>query len=96
MATNSALSGLTNSALTNLNAQWYLGVPSHEITNISFTILAVIGTNGYFPAFPGAAGAGGGAAGGGGALRAAGMEPTARFITFTTCMIPGRAVCATP
>ncbi|MGB8368199.1 MAG: LamG-like jellyroll fold domain-containing protein [Verrucomicrobiia bacterium] len=67
MATNSALSGLTNSALTNLNAQWYLGVPSHEITNISFTILAVIGTNGYFPAFPGADGAGGGAAGGGGA-----------------------------
>ena len=66
MATNSALSSLTNSALTNLNAQWYLGVPNHEITNISFTILAVLDTNGYLPSFPGAAGAGGGAAGGGG------------------------------
>jgi subtilisin-like proprotein convertase family protein len=72
MATNSALSSLTNSALTNLNAQWYLGVPNREITNISFTILAVIGTNGYFPAFPGAGGAGGGAAGGGGAAAGGG------------------------
>jgi len=61
---------LTNSAangtLTNLAADWYLGVPNNEITNINFTILAEIDTNGYFPAFPGATGVGGGAAGGGG------------------------------
>jgi glucuronoarabinoxylan endo-1,4-beta-xylanase len=66
IATNSALSSLTNSALTNLNAQWYLGVPNHETNLITYTIVAVLDTNGYFPAFPGAAGAGGGAAGGGG------------------------------
>ena len=56
----------TNSALTNIATDWYLGVPNNEITNISYTILAVIDTNGYFPAFPGATGSGGGAAGGGG------------------------------
>jgi subtilisin-like proprotein convertase family protein len=54
----------TNSALTNLVGDWYLGVPNNEVTNINFTILAVIETNAYFPAFPGAGGAGGGALGG--------------------------------
>ena len=47
----------TNSALTNLAADWYLGVPNNEATQISYTILAVIDTN-SFPAFPGAEGAG--------------------------------------
>ena len=61
MATNSALSGLTNGVLTNLNAQWYLGVPNHETNLITYTIVAALDTNGYFPAFPGAGGAGGGA-----------------------------------
>jgi subtilisin-like proprotein convertase family protein len=55
----------TNSALTNLAADWYLGVPNNETTNISYTILAEIDTNSYFPAFPGATGAGGGAVGAG-------------------------------
>jgi len=54
----------TNSAMTNLNAQWYLGVPNNEATNISFTILAVLENNGCFPAFPGAEGAGACANGG--------------------------------
>jgi subtilisin-like proprotein convertase family protein len=54
----------TNAGLTNLTADWYLGVPNNEVTNISYTILAVIDTNAYFPAFPGAGGAGGGAVGG--------------------------------
>jgi subtilisin-like proprotein convertase family protein len=56
----------TNSAVTNLAADWYLGVPNHELTNISYTIVAAVDTNGYFPAFPGAQGMGGGAAGAGG------------------------------
>jgi subtilisin-like proprotein convertase family protein len=55
----------TNGALTNFPANWYLGVPNHEITSISYTIVATIDTNGYFPAFPGAEGTGGGAFGGG-------------------------------
>jgi len=55
----------TNTALTNLAADWYLGVPNREITNINYTIVAMIDTNGYFPAFPGAEGTGGGAFGGG-------------------------------
>jgi subtilisin-like proprotein convertase family protein len=55
----------TNNVLTNLVADWYLGVPNHELTNISYTIVAMIDTNGYFPAFPGAEGTGGGAFGGG-------------------------------
>ena len=54
----------TNSALTNLAADWYLGVPNNEVTNITFTILATIETNLYFPAFPGAQGAGEAAIGG--------------------------------
>ena len=54
----------TNSVLTNLNAQWYLGVPNHETNAINYTIVASIDTNSYFPAFPGAQGAGGGAVGG--------------------------------
>jgi alpha-tubulin suppressor-like RCC1 family protein/subtilisin-like proprotein convertase family protein len=56
----------TNSALTNLATDWYLGVPNREVTGISYTIVAEINTNGYFQAFPGATGSGGGAAGGGG------------------------------
>jgi subtilisin-like proprotein convertase family protein len=55
----------TNNELTNLTADWYLGVPNHELTNITYTIVAVVDTNAYFPAFPGAAGAGGGAVGAG-------------------------------
>jgi subtilisin-like proprotein convertase family protein len=54
----------TNSALTNLAADWYLGVPDLESASISYTIIAEIVTNNYFPAFPGAAGAGGGSVGG--------------------------------
>jgi subtilisin-like proprotein convertase family protein len=54
----------TNNVLTNLAADWYLGVPNHEITNITYTIIADIMTNQYFPAFPGAEGAGGSAQGG--------------------------------
>ena len=53
----------TNTALTNLATDWYLGVPNHEITNISYTILAGIDTNLVFPAFPGAEGAQGAGAG---------------------------------
>ncbi|HEV2330405.1 MAG TPA: S8 family serine peptidase [Verrucomicrobiae bacterium] len=54
----------TNSALTNLAATWYLGVPNETTNEIRFTIIAVIDTNNYFPAFPGAEGAGAGALGG--------------------------------
>ncbi|MGH8022005.1 MAG: LamG-like jellyroll fold domain-containing protein, partial [Limisphaerales bacterium] len=53
----------TNSALTNLAATWYLGVPNETTNLIHFTIIAVIDTNNYFPAFPGAEGAGAGALG---------------------------------
>ncbi|HTV43288.1 MAG TPA: LamG-like jellyroll fold domain-containing protein [Candidatus Sulfotelmatobacter sp.] len=54
----------TNSALTNLTATWYLGVPNDTTNLIHFTIIAVIDTNNVFPAFPGAEGAGAGALGG--------------------------------
>jgi alpha-tubulin suppressor-like RCC1 family protein/subtilisin-like proprotein convertase family protein len=54
----------TNSVLTNLTATWYLGVPNKTTNLIHFTILALIDTNGVFPAFPGAEGAGAGALGG--------------------------------
>jgi choice-of-anchor C domain-containing protein len=54
----------TNSVLTNLAADWYLGVPNKEVTNINFTIIAEIVTNLYFPAFPDAQGAGRSAQGG--------------------------------
>jgi len=54
----------TNNVLTNLALDWYLGVPNHEITNVTYSIVAEILTNAYFPAFPGAEGAGGGALGG--------------------------------
>lgn len=54
----------TNSAVTNLNQSFYLGVPNHETNLITYTVVAVVDTNGYFPAFPDAEGAGGGAAGG--------------------------------
>ena len=64
ITTNSAQTNLGSTVLTNLAANWYLGVPNHEITNISFTILAVIDTNLPFAAFPGAEGAGGGSLGG--------------------------------
>ncbi len=66
MATNSALNGPTNGVFTNLNTQWFLGVPNRETNPITYTIVASLGTNDYFPAFPGAGGAGGGAGGGGG------------------------------
>ncbi len=55
----------TNGGLTNLAANWYLGVPNNEASNISYTIVAWIETNGYFPAFPGASGMGGGTVGAG-------------------------------
>jgi alpha-tubulin suppressor-like RCC1 family protein/subtilisin-like proprotein convertase family protein len=55
----------TNSALTNLNATWYLGVPNNTTNLINYTIVAVIDTNNVFPAFPGAQGAGAGALGAG-------------------------------
>jgi subtilisin-like proprotein convertase family protein len=89
----------TNSALTNLAADWYLGVPNREVTNITYTIIAVIETNSYFPAFPGAAGSGGGAAGsgggaagsGGGAVGAghAGVNSTVYHVTTTSDAGPG-------
>jgi len=53
----------TNSALSNLNAMWYLGVPNNETNQISFTILAVVDSN-NLASFPGAVGAGGYTAGG--------------------------------
>lgn len=54
----------TNSVMTNLVADWYLGVPNQTSNLISFTIVASVQTNAYFPAFPGATGSGGGAVGG--------------------------------
>ena len=54
----------TNSVLTNLIAQWYLGVPNNETNLITYTIVAVLDTNLVFPAFPGAEGAGADAIGG--------------------------------
>ena len=54
----------TNSALTNLAADWYLGVPNNDTNLITYTILAEINTNAVFAAFPGAEGAGAGALGG--------------------------------
>ena len=54
----------TNSALTNLATDWYLGVPNHETSMINFTVIAVVQTNLYFPAFPDAQGAGQGTVGG--------------------------------
>jgi subtilisin-like proprotein convertase family protein len=62
--TNSAQTNLSTTALTNLNVQWYLGVPNHEIRQITYTILASLDTNSVFPAFPGAEGAGAGSVGG--------------------------------
>ena len=53
----------TNSSFTNLNADWYLGVPNNETNPISFTILAQIDTNG-FAAFPTAEGSGSSTRGG--------------------------------
>jgi subtilisin-like proprotein convertase family protein len=53
----------TNSALTNLDATWYLGVPNNTTNIIYYTIIAEIDTNNVFPAFPGAEGAGAGALG---------------------------------
>ena len=54
----------TNNVLTNLAADWYLGVPNNDTTNINYTIIAEIVTNLYFPAFPDAQGAGRSAMGG--------------------------------
>jgi subtilisin-like proprotein convertase family protein len=76
----------TNSALTNLVADWYLGVPNLEVTNISYTIIAEIMTNSYFPAFPGAAGAGGSALGGG---HAGTTNGTVYHVTTTSDSGPG-------
>jgi subtilisin-like proprotein convertase family protein len=84
----------TNSALTNLAADWYLGVPNNETRPISFTIEAVIDTNAYFPAFPGATGSGGGAMGAG----HAGMIGTVYHVISTDDSGPGTlraAICAT-
>jgi subtilisin-like proprotein convertase family protein len=47
----------TNSALTNLMQDYYLGVPNNETNPITYTILAVIDTN-VFASFPSAEGAG--------------------------------------
>ena len=54
----------TNGVVTNLVAQWYLGVPNHETNQITYTIVAVLETNIVFPAFPTAEGAGADAVGG--------------------------------
>jgi len=54
----------TNGVVTNLVAEWYLGVPNHETNLITYTIVAVLETNIVFPAFPGAEGAGADAIGG--------------------------------
>ena len=75
----------TNSALTNLAADWYLGVPNNETRPINFTIEAVIDTNAYFPAFPGATGSGGGAVGAG----HAGMIGTVYHVISTDDSGPG-------
>ena len=66
LRTNSPQTNLDNTVivLTNLAANWYLGVPNHEITNINYTILAIMDTNAWFPAFPGADGSGAGTLGG--------------------------------
>jgi subtilisin-like proprotein convertase family protein len=76
----------TNSVLTNLATDWYLGVPNLEATNISYTIIAEIQTNSYFPTFPGAAGAGGGAVGGG---HAGTTNSTVYHVTATSDSGPG-------
>ncbi len=55
----------TNASYTNIDMTYYLGVPSHELTNVQFTIVAEVMTNAYLPGFPGASGAGGGAVGAG-------------------------------
>jgi hypothetical protein len=36
----------TNLLGTNINAQWFLAVPNNELTNVSYTIRAVVPTNG--------------------------------------------------
>jgi subtilisin-like proprotein convertase family protein len=54
----------TNSMLTNLAADWYLGVPNKGTNLVNFTLIAEIETNLFFPAFPDAQGAGGSAMGG--------------------------------
>ena len=63
--TNTAQTNLSTTALTNLNVDWYLGVPNNTANQITYTILAVLDTNSVFPAFPGAEGAGAGSLGGG-------------------------------
>ncbi|HWY32950.1 MAG TPA: hypothetical protein VNX46_19445, partial [Candidatus Acidoferrum sp.] len=55
----------TNAGFTNIDLTYYLGVPTHETNNINYTIVGWVQTNLYFPAFPGADGAGGGALGAG-------------------------------
>ncbi len=75
----------TNGALTNLNGNWYLGVPNNEVTNINFTIVAETITNNYFPGFPGANGSGGGAVGAG----HAGTISTVYHVTSSADSGPG-------
>ncbi|MGA2867684.1 MAG: LamG-like jellyroll fold domain-containing protein [Verrucomicrobiota bacterium] len=75
----------TNGTLTNLAANWYLGVPNNEVSNINYTIVAVIITNSYFPAFPGATGSGGGAEGAG----HAGVMSTVYHVTSMDDTGPG-------
>ena len=75
----------TNSMVTNLAGDWYLGVPNREITNISYTIVVGIQTNLYFPAFPDAVGAGGGAIGAG----HAGMKSTGLSCHYELRLWPG-------
>ncbi|MGA2248307.1 MAG: LamG-like jellyroll fold domain-containing protein, partial [Verrucomicrobiota bacterium] len=75
----------TNNVQTNLAGDWYLGVPNREVTNISYTIVAEILTNLYFPAFPGAQGAGEGAVGAG----HAGVNSTVYHVISTSDSGPG-------
>jgi hypothetical protein len=37
----------TNVLGTNINAQWFLGVPNNETRNVTYTIRAVVSTNGF-------------------------------------------------
>lgn len=68
----------TNNVLTNLATDWYLGVPNHETNTVTYTVIAEILTNLYFPAFPGAQGAGEGAVGAG----HAGVNSVVRHVMF--------------
>ncbi len=93
IATNSALSSLTNSALTNLNATWYLGVPNCETNLITYTIVAVLDTNGL----PAVVSGRGRRRWRRRRRRAPGERDQRHGLSrLSTSTIPGRAVCATP